>query len=232
MHLYDRCSGFKNSGNDGINMKELTFYFDVVSPYAHLAFHQLPQVLQGLDCQVRYQPVLFGALLKHHGQLGPAEVAAKREWTYRQCLWLGRQLGIHLQLPAAHPFNPLPLMRLAIATDAHGFPNRAVCDTLFNFVWTSGKSASDPARLKEITEWLDPARSPQAEDVKAQLRTFTEQAIDRGVFGVPAIQVDNDIFWGLDALPMLRQYLEGDPWYQNRAWSEAGQLPVGIERTR
>jgi len=213
-------------------MKELTFYFDVVSPYAHLAFHQLPQVLQGLDCQVRYQPVLFGALLKHHGQLGPAEVAAKREWTYRQCLWLGRQLGIHLQLPAAHPFNPLPLMRLAIATDANGFPNRETCNTLFNFVWTNGKSASDPVRLKEITEWLHPARSPLAEDVKAQLRTFTEQAIDRGVFGVPAIQVDNDIFWGLDALPMLRQYLEGDPWYQNRAWSEAGQLPVGIERTR
>ena len=213
-------------------MKELIFYFDVVSPYAHLAFHQLPQVLQGLDYQVRYHPVLFGALLKHHGQLGPAEVTAKREWTYRQCLWLGRQHGIHLQLPAAHPFNPLPLMRLAIATDAHGFPNRATCNTLFNFVWTSGKSASDPARLKEITEWLDPARSPQAEDVKAQLRIFTEQAIARGVFGVPAIQVDNDIFWGLDSLPMLRQYLEGDTWYQNRVWSEAGQLPVGIERTR
>ena len=31
---------------------------------------------------------------------------------------------------------------------------------------------------------------------------------------------------------MLRQYLEGDAWYQNRVWSEAGQLPVGIERTR
>ena len=185
-----------------------------------------------MNYQLRYQPVLFGALLKHHGQLGPAEVAAKREWTYRQCLWLGRQLGIHLQLPAAHPFNPLPLMRLAIATDALGFPSRETCNTLFNFVWTSGKNASDPARLREITEWLHPARSPQAEDVKAQLRTFTEQAIERGVFGVPAIQVDKDIFWGLDSLPMLRQYLEGDTWYQNRPWSEAGQLPVGIERTR
>ena len=213
-------------------MKELTFYFDVVSPYAYLAFHQLPQVLQGLNYQVRYQPVLFGALLKHHGQLGPAEIAGKRDWTYRQCLWLGREHGINLQLPAAHPFNPLPLMRLAIASDAQGFPNRAVCDTLFNFVWTTGKSASDPERLRELTEWLNPARSPQAEDVKVQLRTFTEQAIARGVFGVPAIQVDSDIFWGLDSLPMLRQYLEGDAWFQNRGWSEAGQLPVGIDRKR
>ena len=86
--------------------------------------------------------------------------------------------------------------------------------------------------MQELTERLDPARSAQAEDVKVQLRTFTEQAISRGVFGVPAIQVDSDIFWGLDALPMLRQYLEGDTWFQNRGWSEAGQLPVGIDRTR
>jgi len=126
-------------------MKQLTFYFDFISPYAYLAFHQLPQVLQGLSYQVRYQPVLFGGLLQHHGQLGPVEVIGKREWTYRQCLWLGRQLGIDLQLPAAHPFNPLPLMRLAISTDAQGYPNRNVCDTLFKFVWASGKNVSDPA---------------------------------------------------------------------------------------
>ena len=213
-------------------MKELTFYFDVISPYAYLAFHQLPQVLQGLNYQVRYQPVLFGALLKHHGQLGPAEIAGNRGWTYRQCLWLGREHGIDLQLPAAHPFNPLPLMRLAIASDAHGFPNRDVCDTLFKFVWTTGKSASDPARLQELTERLDPARSAQAEDVKAQLRIFTDQAIAHGVFGVPAIQVDSEIFWGFDSLPMLRQYLEGDTWFKERVWTEAGKLPVGIVRKR
>ena len=213
-------------------MKQLTFYFDFISPYAYLAFHQLPEVLKGLNYQVRYQPVLFGGLLQHHGQLGPVEVVGKRAWTYRQCLWLGRQLGIDLRLPAAHPFNPLPLMRLAIATHAEGYPDRSVCDTLFKFVWESGKNVSDPAHLAEISAMLNPVRSAGAEDVKAQLRTFTEQAIANGVFGLPAIQVDSEIFWGFDSLPMLRQYLEGDSWFKEQAWTEAGKLPVGIERKR
>ena len=213
-------------------MKQLTFYFDFISPYAYLAFHQLPQVLQGLSYKVRYQPVLFGGLLQHHGQLGPVEVIGKREWTYRQCLWLGRQLGIDLQLPAAHPFNPLPLMRFAISTDAQGYPNRNVCDTLFKFVWASGKNVSDPAHLAELSALLNPVRSADALDVKAQLRMFTDQAIADGVFGVPAIQADSEIFWGFDSLPMLRQYLEGDTWFKDRDWTEAGKLPVGIVRKR
>ena len=213
-------------------MKQLTFYFDFISPYAYLAFHQLPHALQGLNYQVRYQPILFGGLLQHFGQLGPVEVMGKREWTYRQCLWLGRQLGIDLKLPAAHPFNPLPLMRLAIATDALGYPNHFVCETLFKFVWASGNHVSDPSHLAKLSALLNPIRSPDATDVKEQLRTFTEQAIRNGVFGVPAIQADKEIFWGFDSLPMLRQYLEGDDWFKENAWHKAKTLPVGIERKR
>ena len=82
-------------------MHALTFYFDVISPYAYLAFDQLPRTLQGLSYTVNYQPVLFGGLLKHHGQLGPAEIAGKRDWTYRQSLWLARQQGLTLRTPAA-----------------------------------------------------------------------------------------------------------------------------------
>ena len=116
-------------------MHALTFYFDVISPYAYLAFDQLPRTLQGLSYTVSYQPVLFGALLKHHGQLGPAEIAGKREWTYRQSLWLAREQGLSLRIPAAHPFNPLPLLRLAVSCDAQGQPNRHVCERLFRHVW-------------------------------------------------------------------------------------------------
>ena len=54
-------------------MKQITFYFDVVSPYACLAFEHLPAALQGLSYDVEYQPVLFAGLLQHYGQLGPAE---------------------------------------------------------------------------------------------------------------------------------------------------------------
>lgn len=84
-------------------MKHIDFYLDFISPYAHLAFEHLPQALEGLSCSVAYKPVLLGAILKHHGQLGPAEIPAKRSWTYRHVLWLGHANGIQIEMPASHP---------------------------------------------------------------------------------------------------------------------------------
>jgi hypothetical protein len=62
-------------------MKTITFYLDFISPYAWLAFDALPKALQGISHRVVHKPLLFAALLKHHGQLGPAEMPSKRDWT-------------------------------------------------------------------------------------------------------------------------------------------------------
>lgn len=191
-------------------MKQITFYLDFISPYAYLAFEEMPQVLEGLSYSVTYKPLLFAALLKHHGQLGPAEIPAKRDWTYRQVQWLARNMGHALDLPAVHPFNPLGVLRLAIACDRNGLPNRYVCETLFRHVWNGGADAADASRLAAITQQLAPLRDPSADAVKAQLRMHAEEAIAQGVFGVPTMVVDGKVFWGLDSLPMLRAYLEGD----------------------
>lgn len=211
-------------------MKHITFYLDFISPYAYLAFEQLPQVLQGHSYSVTYKPLLFAALLKHHGQLGPAEMPGKRDWTYRQVLWQAHQLGLDMQLPAAHPFNPLALLRLAVACDAQGLPNRYVCETLLRHVWRGGADAADAQRLQRVTELLAPASGVNSDEVKAQLKAHTEEAIALGVFGVPTLAVDGKLFWGFDALPMLRDYLNGDPWFAGPQWEASRQLPVGISR--
>lgn len=211
-------------------MKHITCYLDFISPYAWLAFEELPEALMGLSYSVTYKPLLFAALLKHHGQLGPAEIPAKRDWTYRQVQWLAHSKGRTLDLPAAHPFNPLGLLRLAIATDPNGQPNRYVCETVFRHVWVGGEDAADATRLAALTQQLAPARDPSDESVKAQLRTHAEEAIANGVFGVPAFEVDGKVFWGLDGLPMLRAYLLGDAWFDGPAWDGATTVPVGTAR--
>ena len=211
-------------------MKTITFYLDFISPYAWLAFEALPQALQGIGHQVVHKPVLFGALLKHHGQLGPAEIAAKRDWTYRQVLWLARQQGCDLQLPAAHPFNPLGLLRLAVACDADGLPNRYVCEQVFRHVWCSGEDAADAQRLAALSAQLQPARDVASAEVKQTLQAHTQAAIEAGVFGVPTFAVDDKLFWGQDALPMLRAYLQGDAWFDGPDWRAAQALPVGVRR--
>jgi len=210
-------------------MKTITCYLDFISPYAYLAFEALPSSLMGVSHRIVYKPVLFVAMLKHHGQLGPAEIAGKREWTYRQVVWQAQQMGVPLDMPLAHPFNPLALLRLAVACSANGEPNRFVCDTLFKHVWQGGAAADDPARLQALALQLEPQRSVDAPEVKDQLKANTEEAIARGVFGVPTFVVDDKVFWGLDALPMLRAYLDGDAWF-DLAWDAAARTQTGIKR--
>jgi 2-hydroxychromene-2-carboxylate isomerase len=219
-------------------MKEIHFYFDFISPYAWLAFQALPKALAGVSHRVHYHPVVFGAMLKHHGQLGPAEIPGKRDWTYRQVMWQAKQQGTELQMPAAHPFNSLALLRLAVAASGinqQGQPNRYVVETIFKHVWCDGLEATDPDRLATLQAHLfsQPGVSfqdPQSAEVKQLLQQQTQQAIDLGLFGVPSMVVNGQVFWGNDALPMLRAYLAGDEWFESADWRDAGKLPVGIRR--
>ena len=214
-------------------MKNIDFFFDFISPYACLAFEKLPETLMGLSYSVSYKPVLFAAMLQHHGQLGPAEIQPKRDWTYRQVAWLAHTQGVELQMPAAHPFNPLPLLRLAVASNPQGAPNRYVTEALFHHVWHGGADAADPQRLETLVQQIAPPRDPNGDEVKAQLKAHTDAAIKQGLFGVPTMVVDGKPFWGFDALPMLRDYLRGDAWFENGgAWDTATQVSAGISRAR
>jgi 2-hydroxychromene-2-carboxylate isomerase len=207
-------------------MKHLVFHFDVLSPFAWLAFMRLPDMLEGITHEVAYRPLLLAGLLAHHGQKGPAEIEPKRAWTFRQVHWLAAQHGIPLQTPAVHPFNPLALQRLALACG----PNRRVVEALFRHVWVGGADANEPARLAALTQQLAPARDPGCDEVKAELRRNTEAAAAAGVFGVPTLEWDGRLFWGLDALPMLRDALGGGAWFDGPAWAAEGAPRPGVQR--
>jgi 2-hydroxychromene-2-carboxylate isomerase len=229
-------TALRQEASNGKAMKEIHFYFDFISPYAWLAFKALPQSLAGISHRVHYHPVVFGAMLKHHGQLGPAEMPGKRDWTYRQVMWLAKQQGTDLQMPASHPFNSLSLLRLAVAASDNGEPNRYVVESIFKHVWCTGLEASDAERLEALQlHLLSQAnvslKDPQSVEVKQLLQQQTQQAIDLGLFGVPSVVVNGQVFWGQDALPMLRAYLQGDAWFESADWLDVGKLPVGIRRT-
>jgi 2-hydroxychromene-2-carboxylate isomerase len=212
-------------------MTPITFWFDVVSPYAWLAFDRLPQALEGCSYVVDYRPLLFAGLLKQWGQKGPAEIAPKRAWTYRQVAWLAHQQGTTLQLPRPHPFNPLALQRLAVAAAANGRPNRRVVELLFRHAWCrEGADPNDPVALAALAESVAPARDPAGEDVKAELRAATGEAAAAGIFGVPTLVAHGRAFWGQDGLAMLRAALLKDPWFDGSAWDEAGAQPPGVQR--
>ena len=206
-------------------MKHITFYLDFISPYAYLAFEQLPEALEGLSYSVAYKPILLGALLKQHGQTAPAETPAKRAWTYRHVLWLGHALGIPLQMPASHPYSPLAHLRLAMSTTDNGEISRHVAETIFRDVWRGGAEATDPARLAALASRLASVRDGNGDAARASLRENAAEAIALDAFGVPAFALDGRVFWGLDSLPMLRAALQQDEWFDSEVWAEADKRP-------
>ena len=204
-------------------MKTLEFFYDPISPYAMLGFHALPEALVGVSAQVRYTQVLFGAMLRANDSKGPAEIATKRDWTFRHVHWLAKRAGITLVDTAQHPFAPVALLRLALAAadaDAPAHTNRWVTEQMFAHVWQSqGQDVNDPKHMAALASRLqahvaergDVWRDPADEAVKAQLRENTDRALRQGVFGVPTVRVDESVFWGVDALPMLAEHLQATP---------------------
>jgi len=187
-------------------MQRIVFDFDIVSPYAYLAFERLPRALDGFSYWVEYRPLLFAGLLKHWGNVGPAEIDPKRDWLFRQCAWIAARDGTPFEKPAQHPFNPLFLLRLLLASVPRGqHPNRLAVERVMRHVWArGGADASDPAALAALVTEIDPVRDPAGDEVKLELRERTDAAIQRGVFGVPTFQLDDGrIFWGQDSIPML-----------------------------
>ena len=199
------------------------WYFDFVSPFSYICLHRLEE----LPVQVSYKPVLFAGLLNHWGQKGPAEIPAKRRWTYRWCTWWANELGITFRFPAEHPFNPLSHLRLALACDSRPEAVKRIFDAL----WMSGANANDPAMLERLCRELnvDPARLA-AEEIKARLKRNTEEAAAQGVFGVPSFVVDGEVFWGADAVDFLKAFLKDSSVLRNDEMRRVDALPVGAGR--
>lgn len=193
-------------------MKSFVFHLDFVSPYAFLAFEQLPLALEGVSYAVDYRPLLLGAVFKQYGHAGPHGIAPKYDWVLRQSAWLAQAHGIGFRMPAEHPFDPLPLLRLALACSQDGSIGRQVAGRIFRHVWQGdGADANDAGRLAALAQSLSPALDPAGPEVKALLRANTASAVEKGVFGVPSFVVGADVLWGFDALPMLRERLLQNP---------------------
>jgi 2-hydroxychromene-2-carboxylate isomerase len=204
------------------------WYFDFISPFAYLQSERLATLAPRIE--IRYRPVLFAALLDAHGHKGPAEIPAKRTFVYRQCLWQAAQQGTPLRFPHEHPFNPLPLLRLAIACDS----TAAAVHRIFRFVWRDGRLPDLPIEWAELVADLGLAHAEEriaSREVKDELRRNTDEAILRGVFGVPTLYLGGEIFWGADATAMAADYAAAGCRWAEPEYARVADLPVGAART-
>jgi 2-hydroxychromene-2-carboxylate isomerase len=206
------------------------WYFDYVSPFAYLQAERLSSL--PADLEIRCQPVLFAGLLDHWGHKGPAEIGAKRRFTYRHVLWVAQKHGVPLRFPPSHPFNPLQLLRLSVALGG----DRDAILKIYRFIWRDGllpDSAENLAALAKtlglssVDQLAALASTPEAKD---GLRKNGEAAIARGVFGVPTLAIGDELFWGFDATEMALDYLKSVPLFTGAEMQRASDLPYGAVR--
>lgn len=186
-------------------MTVVKFYFDVISPYAWLGWHQL-QIIVARNPGVKIEsvPILFAALLNHYGHLGPAEIPPKRKYVMEDVARRASRRSLRLSVPYTHPFNPLLCLRIASSNLVSASDRNTITGTLLNGVWSDGKDMTNPDVVRKT---LDNAgfngedlvySALNDKNIKDQVRFQTDKAITEGVFGVPTFIVKENLFWGSD----------------------------------
>lgn len=215
----------------------LRFCFDYISSNAYLVWKRLPDLAAKYGIEAQPVPVLFAGLLEAHGQLGPAEVRPKALWMALNNLRKASLLGVPLNPPAHHPFNPLLALRIS-SLPLEPRARDALIDRLFDAVWVNQLHVSEPAVVERLAReagldgprLVEQAQSPES---KQRLRRQTDEAIARGVFGVPTMEVGDALFWGYDDLPYLELFLAGEDPLDPAAvkqWREHRQTASAMRR--
>lgn len=185
-------------------------YFDFISPCSYLAWQRVRGVCTRAGAKLVLHPVLFAGLLHRWGHLGPAEIPPKREFMVKDCV------------------------RLALA-EVSGSHQAEIVDLLWKAGWERGIDlGSDEEIVRELDEaGFDGAallaRTRDAR-VKDMLRRETEDAIKRGVFGVPTFIVEDELFWGDDRVEDLERYLKGEPEPDSSQVARILERPSGAMR--
>ncbi|AKI99407.1 2-hydroxychromene-2-carboxylate isomerase [Archangium gephyra] len=217
-----------------MNRAPLRFFFDYVSPYAYLAWTQLPSLAERHGRTVELLPVLFAGVLNALGTTGPAEVKQKRFYIYKHTTRLAHDLGVPFAFPSAHPFNPLLALRVTAAVQ-DGEARRRLVSALYDAVWAGGGGLLQPERVGEVVasvgldaqSLLAAAQTPA---VKDQVRRNTEELLALDGFGVPTLVADGELFFGVDSLGHLERFLRGEDPLSREELERLKNLPVAASR--
>ncbi|HKQ62169.1 MAG TPA: 2-hydroxychromene-2-carboxylate isomerase [Candidatus Polarisedimenticolaceae bacterium] len=212
------------------------FYFDFISPYSWLALMQAEAFAERHGIRWQPRPVVYAALLQAHGLIGPVETPAKRRYTFRDVERCAAAIGVRLSGPPAHPFRSLEALRVQYLFREESLALRLAA-SLADACWGQGRALTDLEVIREVVAavGLDADALEQrsaSPEIKAGLRAQTDDAVRRGVFGVPTFVLEDELFWGHDRLEPLAARLDGrlpPPGPRSR---ELLERPRGVERKR
>jgi 2-hydroxychromene-2-carboxylate isomerase len=193
--------------------KQVEFYFDFGSPTSYLAWTQLPAIVEQAGAELLWRPVLLGGIFQATGNASPVSVPAKGRWMLQDLGRFARRYGVPLSMNPHFPVNTLQLMRGAVGMQ-RGMPERFhdYVTAIFQAMWMGQANLGDAAVTASVltAAGFDPdavTALGQAQESKDRLRSETEAAVKRGLFGVPTLFVGGDMYFGQDRLDFVREAL-------------------------
>ena len=197
-------------------MKKIDFYFDFASPNAYFVFNVLKKFPEKYDCEINYIPVLLGGIFKSTNNKPPMEqffgVLNKIEY---QSLEIERFVNRHgltkFKMNPHFPVISLQIVRGAIAAEMDGYLEDYIEKVLVH-MWEEPKKMDDPEVIKAAFEesgfdsekLLEQMQDP---DVNTKLISNTEDAVKRGLFGIPTFIIDDEMYFGKDTIWMIEEIL-------------------------
>ena len=188
--------------------KEVEFYFDFISPYAYLAYKKIQSLPK--DIKIKYKPVLLGALHNLEGITAPAFIKPKLKHMISDCDLIANKNKSNFIWNSKFPINSLSVMRGYLFINAE---NRELyMNVMFDAYWKDNLDISNEKILKNLLEkckinsikFFDGIKDLK---IKDELKSITQEANDKGIFGAPTFVVNNKIFWGQDRLEFaLEEY--------------------------
>ena len=182
--------------------KNLDFYFDIISPYAYLAYKQIT-LIDKKKIQFNYKPILLGGLHKLAWITAPAFNKFKMKNMKNDCNLIASKKNIKFNWNDKFPINSLKIMRgyLAVKKEIKDI----YLETFFNAYWKNNIDLENIDNIKNLLNIIDIDSNKFFEDleqpeIKEKLKEVTNLAFQKEVFGAPTFIVNNKLFWGQDRL--------------------------------
>ena len=180
--------------------KEIDFYFDFISPYSYLAHHKIKTIK---NVNFNYKPVLVGGLHNLQGITAPAFIKAKLNHMISDCDLIAKKDKTNFIWNSKFPINSLNIMRGYLFIDNE--VKDLYLNQMFDANWKDNLDTSNEETIRIILEkckinsidFFDGIKNIK---IKNELKTITQEAHDKGIFGAPTFVVNNKIFWGQDRL--------------------------------
>lgn len=207
-----------NRVDSGVGSR-VDYYYDIVCPYAYLGSTQIEAICARHGRTVRWRPILLGGVLKairRDPWFTTKLPAAKAKHNTLDALRWADHWGVPLTWNPGHPVRTVTTMRALVAAERAGLDAAPLVRALYRAYWAEGRMLDDEAVLADTltaagADGAGLVRQAAEPAIKAELRARTDEALSRGVFGVPATFVGDALYWGQDRLDFVERDLAAQP---------------------